>query len=118
MYDLLHALVFTFLKDHLGALCCKTLSQFQQLPTCMILIQLRLNLSSQDLAYIFGIPKSTLGCTFLHVTDVMYIRVKPFIIWLERDVLQRTMPMGVGWTLDPVELYRIVGIFCEVNFCG
>ena len=81
--------VFVFIKDHLGNR--KVLSPFQQL--LMTLMRLRLNLSGQDLAYRFGVHKSTVSRTFMQVIDLLYIRLKPHIIWPERDVLRRTMPM-------------------------
>ena len=35
----------------------------------------------------------TISCTFLHVNDVLYCRLKPLILWPERDVLYNTMSM-------------------------
>ena len=59
----------------------------------MTLMWLRLNLSGPDLAYRFGVHKSTVSRTFLQIIDVMYVRLKPLIIWPTRDVQQKTMPM-------------------------
>ena len=83
--------VLTFLKGHLSASTRRTLTQFQQLV--MTLTRLRLNLSGQDLAYRFGVHKSTVSRTFTQVIDLMYIRLKLLIIWPERDVIQRAMAM-------------------------
>ena len=53
-----------------------------------------MNLSGRDLGYRFGgISDSTVSRTFLHVVDVLYQRLKPLIIWPNRDVLRKTLPM-------------------------
>ena len=83
--------VFIFIKDHLGNGI--VLSSFQQLLMTLMRMRLRLNLSGQDLTYRFGVHKSTVSPTFMQVIDLLYIRLKPLIIWPERDVLRRTMPM-------------------------
>ena len=58
------------------------------------LIRMRLNLSGRDLGYRFGgISEATVSRTFLHVVDVLYHRLKPLIIWPDRDALRRTLPM-------------------------
>ncbi|CAH3164799.1 unnamed protein product, partial [Pocillopora meandrina] len=68
------------------------LSPFQKF--LMNMIRLRLNLSGRDLGYRFGgISDSTVSRTFLHVVDVLYQRLKPLIIWPNRDVLRKTLPM-------------------------
>lgn len=62
----------------------------------MTIIRLRLNLSGRDLdlGYRFGgISDSTVSCTFLRVVDVLYQRLKPLIIWPDKDVLRKTLPM-------------------------
>ena len=68
------------------------LSPFQKF--LLTIIRLRLNLSGRDLGYRFGgISDSTVSRTFLHVVDVLYQRLKPLIIWPDRDVLGKTLPM-------------------------
>lgn len=58
------------------------------------MIRLRLNLSGRDLGYRFGgISESTVSRTFLHVVDALYQRLKPLIIWPDRDALRKTLPM-------------------------
>ena len=61
----------------------------------MTLMRLRLNLSGQDLTYRFRVHKSTISCLFSCVVNVMYVKLKPLIIWpeREREILLRTMPM-------------------------
>ena len=68
------------------------LSPFQKV--LLGLIHMRLNLSGRDLGYRFGgISEATVSRTFLHVVDVLYHRLKPLIIWPDRDALRRTLPM-------------------------
>ena len=82
--------IFNFVKDLLQSK--GMLSPFQKL--LMTIIRLRLNLSGRDLGYRFGgISDSTVSRTFLHVVDVLYQRLKPLIIWPDRDVLRKTLPM-------------------------
>ena len=82
--------IFNFVKDLL--LSKEVLSPFQKF--LMTMIRLRLNLSGRDLGYRFrGISDSTVSRTFLHVVDVLYQRLKPLIIWPDRDVLCKTLPM-------------------------
>lgn len=50
-------------------------------------------MSLQDLGYRFGTHKSTISRVFSHVIEVMYVKMKPLIIWPEHDVLLETMPM-------------------------
>ena len=58
------------------------------------LIRMRLNLSGRDLGCrLRGISEATVSRTFLHVVDVLYHRLKPLIIWPERDALRKTLPM-------------------------
>ncbi len=54
---------------------------------------MRLNLSGQDLGYRFKVNSSTISRIFLHVLEVLYIKLKPLIIWPDRDSLKKTMPM-------------------------
>ena len=68
------------------------LSPFQKL--LLALIRMRLNLSGRDLGYRFGgISEATVSRTFLQVVDALYIRLKPLIIWPDRDALRKTLPM-------------------------
>ena len=67
------------------------LTPFQQL--LLTLMKLRLNLPGQDLAYRFHVHGSTVTRTFQHVISVLYVRLKPLIIWPDRDVLLKTMPV-------------------------
>ena len=68
-----------------------SLTPFQQL--LLTLMKLRLNLTEKDLAYRFGVSVSSVSRTFLQVLNVLYAKLKPLIIWPDRDALQKTMPM-------------------------
>ena len=83
--------MFTFLKPHLSTASRKALTPFQQV--LMTMMRLRLNLSGQDLAYRFSVHNSTISRTFINVIDIMYARLKPLILWPDRDILRQTMPM-------------------------
>ena len=87
-WELLHKL-FTYVKPSLKG--HSILSPFQQL--ILTLMRLRLNLSGQDLGYRFKVNSSTISRTFLHVIEVLYTKLKPLIIWPDRDNLKKTMPM-------------------------
>lgn len=45
------------------------------------------------MSYEFNISPATVSRIFLKVVDVMYVRMKPFIIWPDRDELRKKMPM-------------------------
>lgn len=89
-WDLLLTL-FTFIQPALGSGSRTLLSPFQQLM--LTLMRLRLSLSGQDLGYRFGVHPSTISRTFTNVLDVLYEKLKSIIIWPERDVLRKTLPM-------------------------
>ena len=58
------------------------------------LIHMRLNLSGRDLGYMFGgVSEATVSCTFLHAVNVLYHRLKPLVLWPERDALCKTLPL-------------------------
>ena len=86
--------LFDFLKNSSPELKSSRgiLSPFQKV--LLGLIRMRLNLSGRDLGYRFGgISEATVSRTFLHVVDALYHRLKPLIIWPDRDVLRKTLPM-------------------------
>ena len=70
-------------------------------PTCklskfsmvlMFLMKVRLNLFEEDLAFRFGVHKSTVSRSFHKVLDVMAVRTAHLIKWPDRDTLQETLP--------------------------
>ena len=87
-WELLHKL-YLYIKPHLKM--HSVLSPFQQL--LVTLMRLRLNLCGQDLGYRFRVHGSTISRIFIHVLEVLYVKLKPLIIWPDRDSLKKTMPM-------------------------
>ena len=83
--------LFNFLKPFIPRTAKNALSDFQMLV--LVLMRLRLNVPVQDLAYRFGVSKSTVSRSFLSMIHVMYIRMKSLIIWPDREELSLTMPM-------------------------
>lgn len=83
------SILLDYLQPHLMQRAA--LSPFQQV--LMTDMRLRLNLSGQDLAYRFKIHPSTVSQTFSQVLQTMYMKLRPLIIWPERDILLKTMPM-------------------------
>ena len=83
--------LFYFLHPHIAAIGHTSLSPFQQL--LLTLMRLRLSLPVQDLGYRFGVHKSTVCRIFSSVLDVMFVLLKFLIIWPERDILRKTLPM-------------------------
>jgi len=67
------------------------ITKFQKLM--LVLMKLRLNLPTQDLAYRFAISKSSASRIFDQIINIMYVRTKELIYWPDRDELQLTMPM-------------------------
>ena len=68
-----------------------SLTPFQQL--LVTLMRLQLNSSRQFLAYCFWVHSSTISQTFMHVINIMYVKLKPLILWPERELLHETIPM-------------------------
>ena len=83
------SILLDYLQPHLMQRAA--LSPFQQV--LMTLMRLRLNLSGQNLAYRFIVHPSTVSRMFAQVLQIMYIKLKPLIIWPEREILLKTMPM-------------------------
>ena len=69
----------------------KTLSLFQEFV--MVLIKLRLNVPSQDLAFRVNVSLPTVSRTFTAWLTVMDFRLSPPIRWPEREELWHAMPM-------------------------
>lgn len=72
----------------------KSLDKFKQLM--LTLMRLRLNVSTTFLSYAFNISIATASRIVTDVIDVIFIHMKPLIIWPEREHLQKTMPMEFG----------------------
>ena len=83
------SVLFNFLLPYMPKK--KAMTAFQML--LMTLMRLRLNMAEQFLAYEFSVSQTTVSRIFTDVMDVLYLRLKPFVYWPERDELQKTMPM-------------------------
>ena len=66
------------------------LTAFQEFMVA--LLKLRHNLSSQDLAYRFDVHASTISRILLKWLTLMDIRLRPLIMWPERENLRKTTP--------------------------
>ncbi|KAM9383853.1 uncharacterized protein KZ484_005792 [Pholidichthys leucotaenia] len=69
-------------------------SSIEKFPMMMMtLMRLRLNLSCQFLAFLFNVHQSTVSRILSKMIDVMYVKLKPLVIWPDRDTLQKSMPI-------------------------
>ena len=66
------------------------LSLFQML--FLVFLRLRLDLSIQHIAYLFGMHRTTAANYFMDTVSVMHRRPSPLIHWPDRDSLRRSMP--------------------------
>ena len=67
-----------------------SLTKFQEL--LLVLMRLRLNIPFQDLAYRFGISRSTAFLIFDKRIEVLSVRLNFLIMWPTRENLMKTMP--------------------------
>ena len=88
-------LVYNFISPHIIRRT-QSLSLFQEMV--MVLIKLRLDVPFQDLAYRFGVSKSTVSRTFAHWMVIMDLRLSPLIRWPEREDLWRPMPQSFKYS--------------------
>ena len=58
----------------------------------LVLLKLRLNLHSEDLAFRFGVSLSSVSRIIHKWLDIMYARLNVFIRWPEREVIRKTLP--------------------------
>jgi len=92
LLDTLFVYVKPYLKQH------SVLTPFQQLLAT--LMRLRLNLSGQDLAYRFKVHPSTISRIFELFVGLLYTKLKPLIIWPDRDALMKNNANGFSQTLS------------------
>ena len=81
--------LFMFIRPHL--IRHTSLMPFQQF--ILTLMKLRLGSSGIELAYQFGIHPSTVSRIFADVIEMLYVRLKFLIVWPEREILRKTLPM-------------------------
>ena len=82
-----------------------TLSMFQEFV--MTIMKLKLNMPMQDLAYRFGVSRSTVSRIFLAWMCVMDVRLTPLIIWPEREDLIRTMPQCFQLSFSIIDCFEV-----------
>ena len=87
-FDVLKA-TFDFIKPFITRRSLN-LSVFQEFIS--VLMELRLNVPHQDLAYRFNVSLSTVSRTFLAWMIAMNVRLSSLISWPEHEDLWRTMP--------------------------
>ena len=81
--------LYSYLSPYLSTR--RSLNGFQML--IMTLMKLRLNISNVFLAYLFGLSSSTVSRILTEMIDIMFIRMKPLILWPSREALWKTMPL-------------------------
>ena len=67
------------------------IDKFEQYIMC--LMRLRLGTALEDLSKRFQISKTTASRIFLETIEVLYIYLKPLIVWPEKEDLQNSMPL-------------------------
>jgi hypothetical protein len=60
----------------------------------LVLLKLRLNLHSEDLAFRFRVSLSSVSRIIHKWLDIMYARLNIFLRWPEREVVRKTLPEG------------------------
>ena len=83
--------IFAFVQSELHSSTGTKLTPFQEFV--LVLMKLRLDASSQDLAYRFDVHASTISRILAKCLSLLCVKLKPLILWPERDNLRRTMPM-------------------------
>ena len=79
----------SYICEHLKQ--SKILSPFQQL--LFTLMRMRLNLPGEDLGFRFEVRVSTVSRTFTNALEILYLCLRPLIIWPDRETLKKTLPM-------------------------
>ena len=83
--------LFNIIQPHMSDGFMSSLSAFHKF--ILVLMKLRLSTPVQDLAYRFGVSKSTVSRTFISTIHVMHKRLKSLIYWPAREQLRKTMPL-------------------------
>ena len=98
--------LFDFITMSVACSARSSLPLLQQF--IMTLMKLRLNVENQHLAYLFGVHQSTVSQNFRKWIYVMYERLKPLVIWPEREQLPRLCHCCSGRSSNDVWLAWIV----------
>ena len=84
--------VFDFLFAVVGENNRAVLSPFQEMV--LTLMRLRLNLTLNDLSYRFNISRSTTSSIVLKWINIMFVRLRPLIMWPGREEIISTTPVS------------------------
>ena len=84
--------VFGFVQKAFPSSDTTELSPFQEFMATML--RLRLNSPIQDLAYRFNVSCTTVSQIFLKWMTAMDIYLGTLILWPDREILHKTMPVG------------------------
>ena len=84
-------IIFNFVAPYVANIHKNALSKFPEFMLC--LMRLRLNLTLQDLAYRFNVSRSTSRRIFHRWLDVLNVRIGKLVLWPDRDVIRRNMPL-------------------------
>lgn len=104
--------VFDFVACHVTDHHRWKMSKFDQFM--LVLMKLRLNLFDADLARRFGVSQSTVSKLVMKWVHIMYVRLKPLVIWPEREDLLRTMPRECAkYFKRCVVIIDCFEVFCE-----
>ena len=105
-------MIFTILFDLLSPLMKKSIKLSLKDELLLCLMKLRLNLTNEDLAYRFGVAKSAVSRIFHKWLDVMYVKMKSCIRWLDKETVRQTLPnvfikhfQNVRCTIDCSEIF-------------
>ena len=79
--------VYDYVSSSLVKNASSALPLFQQF--LITLMKLRLNISDQVIAYRFGISQSAVSKNFRKWVNIMYIYLKPFIVWPGREEVMK-----------------------------
>ena len=82
--------VYDYVSSSLVKNASSALPLFQQF--LITLMKLCLNISDQDIAYRFGISQSAVSKNFRKWVNIMYIYLKPFIVWPGHEEVMKIMP--------------------------
>ena len=83
--------VFNLVAKHVHSSYRNSLTQFEEF--IMTLMRFRLNLPTQDLAYRFNVSQATASRVCSKWTDVLFCKLKCFVMWPDRESLRKTMPL-------------------------
>lgn len=90
-YKMVNFVIFPQVEEYISCTSTTVLTSFNQL--LLTLVKLRLNLHFKDLAYRFKISATTASSYFDNIIEILYRRFKSLIIWPERSMLQKNMPI-------------------------